>query len=207
MKLMNCSSSNYNTLYTLSGEYEYDITPYLINSVDWNSIFSTILSLKSDFNQLMMRFVKSQIICMTFERFSGKKWKYVDQIGHDFMLTDLGIKLEVKTGIKIFNSKTQKTVTIKVCNTNNQSSHTKKFQKTFDYMLMVEPGMAGIISWEKLEPYVESVGDGFVAKIDMSDVEIIKQVTSIKDMNINVPNLIDDAMNGMLTVIEEGLNE
>jgi hypothetical protein len=127
---------------------------------------------------------------------------YVNQTGYDFVTSD-NIKIELKTGLKIFQKRKQQTSDIIISNTQGESTDTKVFEKTFDYLLMVEPGMAGVTSWEKMRPYIKPRGDCFKAQIPMSEIEIFKVEHSVEDFNFDLSDRIEEALDKALLDIEK----
>ena len=169
------------------GHFEYEITPYLIGSVDWNKIFSTIISYREDYNDNSGRFLKSDIVSAAFERFSGGKFKYIDENGCDFYLPEKKCRIELKSGIHIFQtSRAFSTVEIKLKNYNGNAT---VLEKTFDYLMIVEPQMVGVISYEKLQPYIYSKSDGLYCKIHLKDIELFKESYNVQHTNNNLTNI------------------
>lgn len=197
------TASNINTLFNVTDEFDYPITKELRNDIDWNRVFSLIESYKCTHNERMMRFLKSEIIARGMEDFSNGLLQYVDEIGYDFIMPHSGISIELKSGLKMFQYRAHTTVDIKLSNTNGQSSHDKEFIKTFDYLLIVEPGTAGVVSWEKVRPYVRSIGDGFCAKIPLRHVEIFKEGSDIVDLNIDLSDRAEEMIKQCIRDIKE----
>jgi hypothetical protein len=197
------TASNINTLFNVTDEFDYPITKHLRDDIDWKLVFSLIESYKSTHNGRMMRFVKSEITARGIEEFSNGQLKYVDEIGYDFVMPQSGIRIELKSGLKMFQPRAWSTIDIKLSNTNGQSSHDKEFIKTFDYLLMVEPGTVGVVSWEKVQPYVRSVGDGFCAKIPLRYVEIFKEGSDVVDLDIDLSDRAEEMIKQCIRDIKE----
>lgn len=194
IQLSHVESKPVDTLYTLMGEdFDFPITKALRENVDWDIVFSTIESLKTQYNQEMMRFVKSEIISWQIEESSNGYLKYVNQRGYDFVTSD-NIKIELKSGIQVFQKIKHQTEMITISNTNGQSTDTKVFVKTFDYLLLVEPGMVGVTSWERMRPYIIPKGDSFKAQIPLKEIEIFQESHTVEDCDICLPDVIREAM-------------
>jgi hypothetical protein len=199
-ELLNLYSKDVDTLYTLCDEFEFPITRNLRNRIDWNCVFSVMETLKTTYNENMMRFVKSHMISKAIQKASDGYLKYVNKTGYDFV-TENNEKIELKSGIKIFQKRKQQTEVITIMNTNGQSTDTKVFTKTFDYLLLIEPGMAAITTWEKMRPYIKPRGDSFKAQIPFTAIEIFKQSDTVMDFNESLPDIIEDAMDKTLQSI------
>ena len=112
-----CKSHNIeNLLMILFDDYQYEITKYLQANVQWDKVFSVMISYKDFFNKPTLRFVKSDLICKAIEKFSNQKLVYVDEVGYDFIMQEYGnTKLELKTQMQIFvKTLTGKTITLEV---------------------------------------------------------------------------------------------
>ena len=187
------------------GNFEYEITPYLIQSVDWNKIFSLILSFREEYNDNSGRFLKSELVSTGFERFSGGKFIYIDKTGCDFYLPEKNCRLELKSGIHIFQtSRAMSTVEVKLKNYNGYAT---KLEKTFDYLMLVEPKMVGVISYEKLQRYIYSKSDGLYCKISFEDVELFKQSYNVQHTNCNLTDIRKKIIDSCLDEIERLYND
>jgi hypothetical protein len=202
LQLSKVDSKNLETLLTLTDQFEFNITKKLRDNIDWDMVFSVIQSYKSTYNENMLRFVKSHLISKAIQKYSGGYMEYVNQTGYDFITKD-NFKIELKTGLKIFQKRKQQTSDIIISNTQGQSTDTKVFEKTFDYLLMVEPGMAGVTSWEKMRPYIKPRGDCFKAQIPMTEIEIFKVEHSVEDFNFDLSDRIEEALDKALLDIEK----
>lgn len=204
MNLTSIESKNVETLYTLMNHFEFPITKEFRDNVDWDKVFTIIESYKSTYNENMLRFVKSHLISKSIERYSKGYLKYVNQIGCDFLTPD-NVRIELKSGLKMFQKRKQQTVDIVISNTQGQSTDTKVFEKTFDYLLLIEPGMVGITTWEKMRPFVRPKGDCFKAQIPMSEIELFKQTDKIVSFNYNLSDRIEEALDKALDDAEKGM--
>ena len=191
ISFVKCSAEPIETLYTIMGDYTYGVTPVLKNNINWSLIFSLIVSYRVTYNERTMRMVKSHLISKAVEKYSNGKLVFVDETGYDFDMPEQNLKIEMKSGLKLFQPYAGTTVDIKISNTNGNSSDGKEHKKTFDYLLLIEPGLVGVISYEKLKPFIRSVGDGFSAKIDTSEIELFSRISNYKVTDINLSNLFD----------------
>ena len=205
IQFIKSSSENIKTVYNIMGQYEYEITPYLIQSVDWDKIFSVILSFREVYNDNSGRFLKSEIISTGFARFSGGKFIYIDEIGCDFYLPEKNCRIELKSGIHIFQiSRASTTVEIKLKNFNGNAT---VLEKTFDYLLLVEPQIVGVISYEKLQPYIYSKSDGLYCKIPLKDIELFKEPYKVQYTNYNLTDIRKKMIEYCLNEIDKLYNE
>jgi hypothetical protein len=150
--------------------------------------------------------VKSHLISKAVEKYSNGKLIFVDETGYDFDMPEQNLKIEMKSGLKLFQPYAGTTVDIKISNTNGTSSDGKEHKKTFDYLLLIEPGLVGVISYEKLKPFIRSVGDGFSAKIDTSEIELFSRISNYKVTDINLSNLFDKMIENSLQEIGDYCN-
>lgn len=191
--LAECETSNTsNLLHTLFG-YKFDITHKLNEVVEWNKVFTAIESFKDHYNDNMMRFVKSNLISMCIEHWSNGYLKYVDGIGYDFITTD-GYKIELKSGVKMFQWKSNNTSSLIMKNMNGSVADLSKIQKTFDYVLIVEPGYAGITDWNSARKYMVEKSDAIKAKISLEDIDIFRKTERVKYTEIFLTDRIYEAM-------------
>jgi len=117
------------------------------------------------------------------------------------------LKIEMKSGLKLFQPHARTTVDIKISNTNGKSSDGEEHKKTFDYLLLIEPGLAGVISYDRLKPFIRSVGDGFSAKIDTSEIELLSRISNYKVTDVNLSNLFDKMIDSSIQEIGNFYNE
>lgn len=199
---MKCEGKNPSCLWI--DDFQFPISKELKYNIDWDKVFSMITSYKTEYNERMMRFVKSELISLGLERWSNNYLTYVDEIGYDFV-NPKGIKIEMKSGLKLFQFRAGTTVDIKISNTNGQSSHDKEIEKTFDYLLLIDEQQCTLTSWEKARPYMTSVGDGVKAKIPLEYFDVIKINGIVKDVDINLADRIQEAMNTALDDLERAL--
>ena len=197
-----CKSHNIeNLLMILFDDHQYEITKYLQANVQWDKVFSVMISYKDFFNKPTLRFVKSDLICKAIEKFSNQKLVYVDEVGYDFIMPEYGnTKLELKTQMQIFGKKNDKTKQIRLDNTQGISSEDKVYTKTFDFLLLMEPGLAGITNHEKIQNYIKYNADGRTVQMPHSIIEFFSESSEVKDMRVNLNNRYDE-------MIENSLND
>lgn len=181
-------------------EQDEKVVEYLRTIVEWNKVFSMIMTFKHHYNERLVRMLKSHLICKSIEVFSGRKLKYVDEIGHDFICLENDFKFEFKHGLDLFQTdRTDKTKSIKLDNTNGSSSFTKHYKKTFDYLILVDSSRCGIISYEKLEPYIRNDGDGRSVVIDKGKISFIKEsINKSINQKIYVDDEVDKCLNRLI---------
>jgi hypothetical protein len=166
---------------------------YIKKAVDWNKVFSLLAALQKDkFNEKTMRFVKSDIVSAGIEQYSNGKFKYVDQTGCDFILPKKKLRVELKCGECMFPKRIDYTRSIRVYN--SHGTHDGTLPHTFDYLLIVEPGKAGIISYDALLPFIVNVSDGKNARIHMDKIDIIAENKDFKRTSLS----LESAYNGMV---------
>lgn len=153
-------------------DIKYPETLYLRRTINWNRVFGLLSSLQSDkFNEKTMRFVKSDIISTAMEKYSGGRLQYVDENGCDFIVKRKKTRIELKCGECMFPKRIEFTRNIRVFN--SLGANKEQVPDTFDYLLVVEPGKAGLISHANLLQYTTVVSDGINARINMADMDII----------------------------------
>lgn len=205
IKFIKSSSEDIRTVFNMMGNYDYEITPYIIQSVDWNKIFSLILSFREEYNDNSGRFLKSELLSRGFERFSDGKFVYIDENGCDFYLPEKECRIELKSGIHLFQtSRANNTVEVKLKNYNGNGT---ALEKTFDYLLLVEPKMVGIISFEKLKPYIYSKADGLYCKVSLTDVELFKEPYDVECTESNLTDIRKRIIDSCLDEIERLYND
>ena len=178
---------------------KYPDSQYMKKALDWNKVFSLLKALQSDkFNEKTMRFVKSDIVSMAIQDFSNNKFQYVDRTGCDFLLPKKKLRVELKCGECMFPKRIEYTRGIRVYN--SHGGHTGDLPHNFDYLLVVEAGKAGVISYDALLPYVTNVSDGKMARIHMDAIDIIAESKDFKRTALS----LESAYNGMvLNTIDE----
>lgn len=156
---------------------------FLNGIVDWNLIFTAINSYHHSFDEKMVRMLKSFFICEALQTFSQGKMNFVDQNGYDFLtiFNNIETKIEFKHGKNLFQGeKTNYTKSIKLDSTNGQSSYHKKYEKTFDYLLLADENKVAIISYEDVQQYIKNDGDGRSVRIHKKDLTFFAECTIIK---------------------------
>ena len=206
----------------LFNEYQYKITEYLSLVVDWNKVFSVQLSFMDHFNKPSLRFVKSDLISRAVEKYSKRKLIFVDEVGYDFIVPETcsdpeiqgtgydGIKIELKSQLDLFGKKNNKTKNIKLDNTNGQSSEDKIYTKKFDYLLLLQPGLVGITSYEAIQPYIKCKPDGRTVQIPHDIIEFFAQTYEFKidkkiKLNDRYEQMIEDSLNDIEKIYDTRL--
>ena len=182
--LLQCSSDEVPSLFKPNIDF---VTQYLIDNVNWNLVFSIMSSLRRKYNRGAETFVKADIVSEAIEQASNGKLEYIDDIGCDFYIKEIDIRIEMKTTNSNIFPKVGKKFTSVMKLKNFRSLKIidiASMDKTFDYLLMLEPLKCGIVSYENLTPYFEIYTDGIGAKADVNDIQFIKEVTEVKTTNI-----------------------
>ena len=184
MKLLKCVSNDVSNLFM--DDFQYKITQYLKDTVDWDLVFSVCVSLKKKYNTGAETFVKSDIISEAIVQASNGKLEYINEIGCDFYIKELDVKIELKSGQEIFPKCGKRfTTSLKVKNFRSlKNCENATMKKTFDYILMLEPMKCGIVSYENIYADFEIFSDGIGVKVDVSKIDFIKEVSKVKDTNI-----------------------
>ncbi len=184
MKLMKCKSDDVSNLFM--DDFHYKITKYLKENVDWDLVFSVCASLKRKYNTGAETFVKSDIVSETIVQASNGKLQYINEIGCDFYIQELDVRIELKSGQDIFPKCGKRyTGSLKVKNFRSLKNYEEAvMEKTFDYILMLEPMKCGIVSYENIQDNFEIFSDGIGVKVDVTKIDFIKEVSEVKDTNI-----------------------
>jgi hypothetical protein len=190
-----------NPMMNFLGESSKDeVVNYIKRVLSFEQLFTMINTLDCSYNERMIRMIKSELLSRCVERASRQKIHYVNQIGYDFIIPELDIKLEFKSGRNIFRKDhSSETERIKLDNTNGQDSRSKIYTKTFDYLLMIDVNRAGLISYEDIQPFIKHDGDGRSIKLPKSKIEFIAETRHIfEDEKIYIDDRIESAMNQMI---------
>lgn len=199
INFMKCTSENPNTLFE---DFKFPIAEKLRDNINWDKVFTVIQSYQSSHNENMMRFVKSYLVSKAIERYSNGYLKYVNQIGWDFE-TPESIKIELKSQLKSFNKRNETTADIVVKNMQGEIANLTKIQKTFDYLLILEPGLAAVTSWETCFPYFRERSDTINVKLEFKHLDFFKKIDRVKDTKANLADRIDEAIEKALDDIDE----
>lgn len=203
-----CTSKDVSTLSKFLGEEKQDeFITFISESIDWNLVFSAIKTYEHHYNEAMVRMMKSSLISKCIEKYSHMKLKFVDAIGHDFIVPwdNKEIKVEFKHGKELFQTdKSDFTKKIKLDNTNGRSSYNKIYEKTFDYLLLIDVNKAAIVSYEKILPYIINDGDGRSVRIHKKELTIFKECEFHKNLSpIYLDDDFDIFVNKMLEKLEK----
>lgn len=181
------------------------VVKYIKRVLDFKYIFSMNNTLSHHYNERMVRFVKSELLSRTIQKTSRGKIVYVNQIGYDFFVPELDVKLEFKSGIDIFGRpRSANTSLIKLDNTNGRDSRSKVYTKTFDYLLLIDLNRAGLVKYEDIQEYIKHDGDGRSVRIPKTKIQIITDSNAIfSDNKIYIDDRIEQAMNQMIDDVIE----
>lgn len=194
-----CESTNISRLFD---DNRFSISEKIRDNIDWDKVFSAIISYQYTHNGNMMRFAKSNLISKGIERWSNGYLKFVDGTGHDFVTAD-GYKVELKSGLSMFHPKSQNTTDIIVKNMNGSVADLTKYDKTFDFLLIVEPGLAALTDWETAKPYFKENSDTIKVKLDYKHIEFIKRIHSIKNTKSDLADRYEEATQKALDDIDK----
>jgi len=184
--------------------YKHEVTTKLHENINWNRVFTTFNTYQNSYNDSMMRFVKSNIFCKGLQRWSKGYLRYDDKTGFDFTTSD-DYKIELKSGIKMFQHRVQTTTDLIIHNMQGSSAtqeYVDSMQKTFDYLLVIDPDMAAICTWEDAKQYMRPCGDSVRAKIPLEKMEMFKISGTVKETEIQLKDRIYDAIDMILDDIE-----
>jgi hypothetical protein len=103
---------------------------------DYQIVVDALLRAGKQLNKRSLRFIKSDVIGEAFERATNGRLKYVDDVGYDSIDMLTGLKYEIKSEAKMFNSNGTFRPDVTLCNTYNTKN--VSFTKTFDFLLCVD---------------------------------------------------------------------
>ena len=204
IELIKCESSN-NFLLFQNEELSF-VKSFLLNKVDWNLVFSVMVSLKRTYNSGSETFIKADIVCKAIEVASNKELLYINEIGCDFYIPKLNLRMEMKSGQSIFSNKKNKTAGIKIKNLRGLKNLDEvRLEKTFDFMLLLEPDKAAIISFENVTKDLQIYSDGIGTKANIYDLEIFKEVYHVEETNISLTNRYEEMIMNTINDVKVGL--
>ena len=204
IELMKCKNADVSSLkFFLQEKNETDLLKeHLSEIMDWNLIFTAVSTFQHYFNERLVRMLKSYLLSEGIQIFSNNKLHFLDETGYDFVTDFLGkkVKIEFKHGKNLFQGdKTSYTKSIKLDSTNGQSSFFKDYEKTFDYLLLIDEKMSAIISYEDVQKYIKNNGDGRSVRIHKKDLTFIKECTVVKtNKKVFVDNFLKKLVNECL---------
>ena len=199
IQLAKCKSTNISRLFE---DGRFSVSEKIRDNIDWDKVFSVIVSYQYTHNHNMMRFAKSNLISKGIERWSNGYLKFVDETGHDFVTAD-GYKVELKSGLTMFHKKAQNTASIVVKNMNGSVADLTKYEKTFDFLLIVEPGLAALTDWETAQPYFKENFDTIKVQLDFKHIEFIKRIQNIKNTESDLADRYEEATQKALDDIDK----
>lgn len=174
-------------------KYAYDISPLLVKSLNWPTIFTMIHS-SLNLNDECEKFVKSYLLSETIEKFSNGLIKYVNEQGCDFLITSTQTRIEMKSSsVKIFPKPTLKRptpITTSQVTLKNYNGNITGISKTFDYLMLIDNDQAGIIPYEELMPHFIHKDSCVCVKSPLDKIEILQIVTK-KSSGINLTKMME----------------
>jgi hypothetical protein len=200
--------SHSNKIPTLFENDSSVVKQYLIDNVDWNLVFSVMISLRRKYNTGAETFVKSDIVSESIEQASNNKLKYINEVGCDFYIPELDVRIEMKSSNSNIFPRTHKryTTSLKLKNFRSvKSVSIDSMEKTFDYLLMLEPLKCGIVSYEKIVPHLEIFSDGIGAKVDVYDIEFVKEVSKVTTTDILLFDRYEQMKKQIIQDVKENL--
>ena len=136
----------------------------------WNSFAEVCNALGSQFNDPTWRMMKGEVICGALEKISNGTSKYVDEVGYDLIFMDK--KIEVKTEKRLIkNNLDTKSIQLK-----NTRGTTQKFNKTFDYLLLINteaPFIAALATWDEVHKNHTQTGDQIQCVLKSEDLVLL----------------------------------
>lgn len=168
-------------------------------------------------NERERLFDKAKIIQKSIDHYSKGKLEFVGEVGFDFYVRDKfsefnNLKVELKSGRNVFTTKnkhnlkklTSKTNNITL-NNSNGSSFSKDYEKTYDYLLLVDISGYAVTTWEEVRPHAKNCGSGFKANLPLDILSINQCINSnnVKKLTKEVPDFFDEAAYKMMKYIEE----
>jgi hypothetical protein len=200
-----CEAEKSTNILHMMEDYDFDISKKLQTLVEWDKVFATILSFKDSYNDNMLRFVKSNLISMGIEKWSNGYLEFVDGVGYDFVTSD-GDKIELKSGIKMFQWKAMTTTPLIMKNMQgkaaDENTDLEFMTNTYDYLLVVEPGNVAITSRDKVTEHLLAKGDHISAKVPLKDMEFFMRVDRLYQTDMKLHDRIYEAMNKSLDDID-----
>lgn len=170
---------------------EEHVMEFLKEKIDWKLVFSAVASWQDDFNDLAGRFMKAELIAEVLQISTSNRMVYIDEKGCDLFIPELNTRIELKTfKDTLFNSREDKTKEIKVKNTQgNKVGYDLEMKKTFDYMLILSPGLAVVTKYKNVQEKCYGKGDGLYVVLDYNDLNIIKKSNSFTQTKIPITDI------------------
>lgn len=121
-----------------------------LSSYDYQCVVDMLVKLGDQLNTKNYRFLKGDVIAMAIEKATNGQLKYEDAVGYDSVDQIDGIKYEIKSVHKAFSKKDK--ISGKINLSNTYKVENPKFEKTFDYLLVVQSDpknfAIAIFDWE-----------------------------------------------------------
>ena len=157
----------------------------LRNAIDIQRYATLLEKLGSDLNDRKDRFDKSDIIEQAVSVYSNNRLEWVDGIGRDHHDTVTGLDLEMKytaDGIFTKTKNPKKIISIKLKNSLGTHKGTQ-VDNPADFYIIAQQDSIALISWADLEPHLEAVSDGIMAKIPFDALTLIFAPSDVKMTN------------------------
>jgi hypothetical protein len=194
-----------------------EFNQYLSKKLPWSTVINMLNNIPHYLNERERLFDKAKIIQKSIDHYSNGKLNFVGEVGFDFYIKDKSskfnnLKVELKSGRNIFTVKNKhnlKKITSKTnnitLNNSNGSSFNKEYQKTYDYLLLVDISGFAVTTWEEVYPHAQNCGSGFKANLPLDILSIKQYVNSdnVKKLTKEVPDFFDEAAYKMIKYIEE----
>ena len=158
--------------------------------IEFNRLFSLCEDVGKSLDEGKLRFDKADLFEAALESCSGGKFKWEDGKGFDHICLvggkDEGLLIEMKSQRFCLHTplgaEKKKTKSIKLNNTQGTS---KKMQKTFDRLLIVDTGSresysAAVVSYETVEKHYKNLDDGNVVQIPNEELFWVVKPKDIK---------------------------
>lgn len=107
-----------------------------MSSYDYQCVVDMLIKLGDQLNKKNYRFLKGDLIAMALEKATNGRLKYEDAIGYDSVDQIDGTKYEIKSVYRAFSKKNK--ISGKINLSNTYKVENPKFEKTFDYLLVVQ---------------------------------------------------------------------
>lgn len=107
-----------------------------LQSYDYQPVVDMLVKLGDQLNRPNYRFLKGDVIAMAIEKATKSRLKYEDAVGYDSVDQIDGVKYEIKSVHTAFSKKGKISGKINLSNTYKVKN--PKFEKTFDYLLVVQ---------------------------------------------------------------------
>lgn len=176
-----------------------ELSRRLKESIDWDLFFTLTDSVGADLNPRKLRFLKSDFFEMAIERYSDGSVNWVDQVGFDHLFEGK-IKIEMKyhQGSLFANKgkgkKREHVGEIALKNTQS-GGKSRRLDKTFDFLLVVDKRSAAIIDFDLLIESSYATDDQIkVVKNSLSTerIHFIVEPFEVDVQSVSMSSFLDD---------------